>query len=161
MAHIQAVSGMAGTLLTAKPEYDYGVDGQFDSVIFREKRRVQSGLPLQFQAKASVNWEIKGGEVIYDLEGKTYNDLVSREPHETTLILILLCLPKNAVDWHLINSATTTLKTACYWDIITGTPLANENTTKRIKIPETQVFTPKALLELLKAEKLRRLGMVT
>jgi hypothetical protein len=88
---------MAGVLfeLTSNTSFDYGLDGHFAPVVIRDRRRVTSGHPLDFQAKASINWELVDEEVVYDLEAQTYNDLVSRSLSETTCILILLCLPRN------------------------------------------------------------------
>lgn len=146
---------MAGVDIALRHVHDYGVDGQFDPVIIRGKRRVISGYPLPFQAKASTNWFIKDGHVVYDLEAKTYNDIASRGEAESTLILVLLCLPKNQDEWHVATSTETTLQTCCYWQVIRGALTENDQA-KRIKIPLDQILTPKSLNELLDAERLRR-----
>jgi len=99
-AHIYALAGMAGVALGLRHVNDYGVDGQFDPVVIRGSRRVISGIPLPFQAKSTVDWQIKDGHVIYDLESKTYNDIVSRTDAEATLLLVLLCLPNRG---HQVN----------------------------------------------------------
>jgi hypothetical protein len=103
-AHVQAVAGMAGVIYQPRDSYDYGVDGQFHPVIMRGNRPITSGHPLDFQAKSTVNWELVDGKIVYDLEAKTYNDIVSRTASETTLILILLCLPKDQAEWHATSS---------------------------------------------------------
>ena len=43
--------------------------------------------------------------IAYDLEVKTYNDLIHRSNHAnaTPLILILMCLPADAEDWLLLS----------------------------------------------------------
>ncbi len=156
MAHIYAVAGVAGVNHDYKPAHDYGVDGQFDPVVVRGSRRVVSGHPLAFQAKATINWELVAGEIVYDLEAKTYDDIVTRHPSEVTMILILLCMPKDQADWHLATSDSTMLRNCCYWAILKGAPCGNTST-KRIRIPADQVLTPDSLLELLAAEKERRL----
>lgn len=155
-AHIYAICASAGVLLGNAHVHDYGVDGTFNSVVHRGKRRVVSGFPLDFQAKSTVNWEINEGYVIYDLESKTYNDIVSRSPAETTLMLVLLCLPKDSAHWHSVTSEYTTLRTCCFYHTFQGTPVDNENSTKRIKIPIAQHLTPDSLIQLLEAEKSRR-----
>lgn len=156
IAHIYAVAGMAGVGLGLRNVNDYGVDGQFDPVVIRGTRRVISGFPLPFQAKSTVDWEIKDGHVVYDLESKTYNDIVSRTEAEATLLLVLLCLPKIATDWHSVTSDATTLRNCCYWHHFRGDLADNENSTKRIKIPTGQLFAPESLKELLASEKARR-----
>ena len=155
-AHVYAICASAGVLLGNAHVHDYGVDGVFNTVINRRARRVVSGFPLDFQAKSTVNWEFKDNHVIYDLESKTYNDIVSRSDAETTLMLILLCLPKNCTDWHSVTAQYTTLRNCCYYHTLKGCPVENENSTKRIRIPLTQVLTAESLTQLLAAEKSRR-----
>lgn len=149
---------MAGVLLGQAHVHDYGVDGNFNMVVPRGTRLVVSGFPLDFQAKSTVDWEIKDGHIVYDLESKTFNDIVSRSSAETTLLLVLLCLPKEAVDWHSVSTDCTTLRNCCYWHNIQGEPVENEASTKRIKIPTDQVLTPESLNQLLAVEKVRREG---
>jgi hypothetical protein len=154
-AHIQALAGMAGVIYEPTASYDYGVDGRFQPVVMRGNRHVSSGHPLDFQAKASINWELANQVVVYDLEAKTYNDMTSRSPSETTLILILLCLPKNESDWHVSTNSETTLRHCCYWHMITG-ELTENTGTKRILIPSENLLTPESLNGLLMAERARR-----
>jgi len=156
MAHIYAVAGVAGVNHAYKAVFDYGVDGQFDPVVLRGTRRIVSGHPLAFQAKATINWELVGDEIVYDLEAKTYDDIVTRQPSEVTMILILLCMPKDQVDWHLATPDATMLRNCCYWAVLKGGPCGTTSS-KRIRIPADQILTPDNLLELLAAEKERRL----
>lgn len=125
-------------------------------MVHRGKRRVVSGFPLDFQAKSTVDWEINENHVVYDLESKTYNDIVSRSAAETTLMLVLLCLPKNSADWHSVTADFTTLRNCCFYHTFKGTPVDNEKSTKRVKIPIAQLLTPDSLIQLLEAEKSRR-----
>jgi hypothetical protein len=136
--------------------YDYGVDGQFYPVVQRPNgRRVVSGHPLDFQAKATINWKLTDGHIVYDLEAKTYDDIVSRDPSETTLLLILLCLPKAQDEWHEMTDSATTIRHCCYWEILTGAP-CGKTSSQRIFIPSTNVLTPTTLKALLAAERERR-----
>jgi hypothetical protein len=154
-AHVYALAGSAGVNLEIKREFDYGVDGTFNPVIIRGNRRVESGFPLDFQAKATVNWELQNGVIVYDLETKNYNDIVSRGPAQTTMILILLCLPRARETWHEIEAQSTTLRHCCYWTFLSGEVTSNEYT-KRIEIPASQFLTPEKLNALLAAERIRR-----
>lgn len=156
MAHIYAVAGMAGINHAVKHVYDYGVDGQFAAVTARPNGRlVTSGYPLDFQAKATINWELVEGHIVYDLEAKTYDDMVGRDVSETTLMLILLCLPRSKAEWHEATTGATTIRHCCYWQILYGEP-SGYTTTKRIFIPETNLLTPDTLKALLAAERIRR-----
>ena len=160
LAHIHALVGMAGAGLVSSYVQDYGVDGIFEEVVLRGSRRTLSGFPLQFQAKATTDWKLEDAHVVYDLESKTYNDIVCRSEAETSLLLVLLCLPADQSDWHSATIDCTTLRNSCYWHVPEGNPVLNEASTKRIRIPTDQLLTPSALRELLSAEKLRRLGQL-
>ena len=157
LAHIYALAGVAGVNYGIRKVYDYGVDGQFNTVIARGTRRIDSGFPLDFQAKATVDWELTDGYIVYDLESKTYNDMVERSDAETTLMLILLCLPETRAQWHGTTPQETIMRHCCYWHILRGDPTSNAST-KRILIPESQILTPDSLNQLLTAERLRREG---
>jgi hypothetical protein len=152
---MEAIAGMAGVLFQLTNSYDYGVDGQFRPVVVRGKRRVATGHPLDFQAKSTINWELADNKIVYDLEAKTYNDIVFRTSSETTLILILLCLPKDQREWHAASISETTLRHCCYWHFFTGEATKNV-TSKRIYIPCENILTPENLRILLDLERLRR-----
>jgi hypothetical protein len=154
-AHIYALAGMAGVNHAYDPAHDYGVDGQFDPVAIRGNRRVVSGHPIAFQAKASTNWKLEDGHIVYDLEAKNYDDIVTRHPSEMTMILVLLCMPKEQENWHCATSDGTVLRNCCYWATLAGEPCENTST-KRIRIPVENLLTPDSLKELLAAEKKRR-----
>ena len=155
MAHIYALAGVAGVNYSVKKVYDYGVDGQFSAVVNRGNRRIDTGFPLDFQAKATVDWELVDGQIVYDLEAKTYNDLALRTPAESTMILILLCLPKNRSDWHGATCQETIMRHCCYWHTINGEPTSNSRT-QRIYVPSDNLLTPASLNELLVLERARR-----
>jgi hypothetical protein len=146
---------MAGVIYQPQNSYDYGVDGQFQPVVMRGGRRISSGHPLDFQAKSTVNWELLDRKIVYDLEAKAYNDIVSRTPSETTLILILLCLPRDQAEWHTASNSQTTLRHCCYWYFLTGEVTENV-ASKRIFIPSENVLTPESLKMLLAVERKRR-----
>lgn len=156
-AHIQAIAAMAGVNLGMSREQDYGIDGHFDPVVIQEGRRVESGFPICFQAKATINWSTQNGCIGYDLEAKSFNDLARRSPAATTMILILLCLPRDQVNWHSVSASSTALNHCCYWHVIRDGPTDNAMT-KRIHIPVDQLLTPTSLLQLLEIERMRRIG---
>ncbi len=57
---------------------DFGIDGTFRQITAIGNRRFTSGYALDFQLKASINYLIESEYIVYDLEAKTYNDLVDR-----------------------------------------------------------------------------------
>ena len=159
LCHIYALAGVAGVNFGIDHIHDYGVDGVFTPVTVRGNRRVNSGISLDFQAKATTNWKLQDGHIVYDVEAKTYNDLVSRTIAETSLLLILLCLPKEQGAWHGATHEATTLRNCCYWQLLSGDPTENTGT-QRIHIPCENLLTPATLNDLLEMEKRRRLGQI-
>lgn len=159
VAHVHALAGMAGFIANVGRPFDYGVDGSFHPVARRGNRFTETGFPLDFQLKATINWELVDQEIVYDLDADTYNDIVSRSSAETTKLLILLCLPPNSADWHAADQDATTLRNCCYWFLPEGT-LTPNTATKRIFIPVENLLTPAVLEELMTEERERRQAQV-
>lgn len=150
-AHISAIAAMAG-LNQGRDNLDYGVDGRFVEVEWNGRGYVSSGVSIEYQAKATVRWEIRGGHVVYALEADAYNAIAGRGSYRTPLILILLCLPRQRQGWHRIDDAGTYLREHCYWHIF-GPPKTTNISSVTIQIPLAQRFTPEALQDLLLAER--------
>jgi hypothetical protein len=157
LAFIHAVSGIAGLNVQIGARHDYGVDGTLRAVVVRDGRRIESGVLVDFQLKASHNWSLVDDHIVYDLEVKTYNDLVTREPDTPTFILVLLCMPKLEADWISTDEQCLTLRNCCYWVTLSGPPSENK-TRKRIHIPRQNVLTPLAMGAILAAERSKMLG---
>lgn len=158
LAYVHALAGRAGVSLSNPRVHDYGIDGTFRSIKNVAGRRVESGFGVDFQLKASINWEHQNDTVIYDLEAKNYNDLVQREVEATPCILILLCLPSSEGDWIDADEDRLLLKHCCYWSSLQGEATPNTST-KRIRIPRANMLTSAAITELLNAERNRRIGI--
>jgi hypothetical protein len=148
-AYIRAIAGRAGLNLAIR-EYDYGVDGSFDEVIVRQNRRVESGFSLSFQLKASTLWQLDATYVAYDLEAKTYNDLILRRSMRAAIpcILILLALPPDSAQWLVCEESELKLRGTCYWQYISG-ELSENRQSVRIRIPRSHRLTPESLLTLI------------
>jgi Domain of unknown function (DUF4365) len=152
-AYVRAIAGRAGLNLAIR-EYDYGVDGSFDEVVVRQNRRVESGFSLSFQLKASIQWQLDSAQVVYDLEAKTYNDLILRRSMRaaTPCILIFLALPVDSAQWLICEEAELRLQGTCYWEYLSGSPSDNRASV-RIRIPRSQRLTPDSLLTLIENVK--------
>jgi hypothetical protein len=153
-AYVRAIAGRAGLNLAIR-EYDYGVDGSFDEVVVRQNRRVESGFSLSFQLKASTQWQLDSTYVIYDLEVKTYNDLILRRKIRAAIpcILILLALPPDPTQWLICEESELRLQGTCYWEYLGGN-LSENRQSVRIRITRSQRLTPESLLTLV--EKVKR-----
>ena len=150
VAYIRAVSARAGLSLDVR-ELDYGVDGTLNEITKRDGRLCESGRKIDFQLKASKNWALKDGQIVYALEAKTYNDIVIRHQEKSIprCLLILLCLPEDEEDWLKITAEELSIRKCCYWVYLEGQETSNKESVT-IKIPESNRFTPeyvKALFE--------------
>jgi hypothetical protein len=111
---------MAQVNLSCRLMSDYGVDGIFEDILdYRDGGLIASPFTVAYQAKASVNWEAEGEFIAYDLDARAYNSIATRPETASTLILILLCLPKDATKWHTIDPEKhhTVLEHCCYWHV--------------------------------------------
>jgi hypothetical protein len=153
-AYILAVAHRAGFNVSVR-EFDYGIDGTFHDVKSRDGRLVESGFPLDFQAKASETWTIEDGHVVYDLEAKTHRDLTDAEGGPR--ILVLLTLPPDAREWLGISDEALVLKRCAWWLSLRGEAPTTNKETQRVRIPVTQRFDVGALTAMMKRVKAGKL----
>lgn len=151
-AYVRAVIAKAGFNF-AKDEFDYGLDGTIKEVDQRgDGRYFDTGFGINFQLKSTSAVSFSDNEVIYDLESKNYNDLII----ETTTwpnILVLFVLPEDEENWLSVTSDRLVIKQCAWWCSLEGLPPTPNNTPKRIRIPNNQVFSPSALKELMEKVK--------
>jgi hypothetical protein len=104
---------------------------------------------LRCPLKSSTQWEEDESCIIYDLEVKTYNDLVFRNSHGSAIpcILILLVLPHDSAQWLDCSEKSITIGGGCYWAQLEGGPTENQHRV-RIRIPRQQQLNPESLRRL-------------
>jgi Domain of unknown function (DUF4365) len=149
VAHIQAVAARSGVSIS-NFDKDFGIDGTFRQIATIGNRRFTSGYALDFQLKASTNYTLEPEHIVYDLEVKTYNDLVQRRlsSDATPCVLILKALPSDSEQWLTTAEAGLLLGGACYWEYLEG-ELSQNKQSVRIRIPRVQEFSPESLLRLM------------
>jgi hypothetical protein len=145
-AFILAVAHRAG-LNCAFQAFDYGLDGTFRDVKVVGKRRVESGLSIDFQAKASENCTVDDDFVTYDLEAKSHKDLVDATVGAPR-ILIVLALPEDKSKWLEVTSEALTLRRSAFWMSLRGQTPTTNKTSQVVKIPRAQVFDVEAVKAL-------------
>lgn len=155
-AYVSAVVARAGATFTPKhPEY--GTDAYIQSVTqLPSGKYAPTGHLFLCQLKATTTSELEDDYVVYDMEVQAYNKLANWEG-TAPCILVLFRLPKNPEEWLTLDEEQLLLKRCCYWLHITGPPSTNESS-QRIRIPRTQMFTPEAVTELLEKVKLGEFG---
>lgn len=146
-AHVRAIAGQAGVDLSI-PERDHGVDGTFIPILETEDGRVPSSLVLDFQLKSSIRALPRETDVVYDLEVRAYNYLVSRGSRGTPCLLLLKVLSPDPELWIETSDDRLIMNGACYWIKLIGERSSNKKTV-RIWIPRQQLLTPRVLRDLL------------
>jgi hypothetical protein len=149
VAHVQAIAARTGVSIS-NFDKDFGIDGTFRQITAIGNRRFTSGYALDFQLKASINCSIELECIVYDLEVKTYNDLLHRhlDSDATPCILILKVLPLDSAQWLTTTESCLLLGGACYWEYLQGELTENKQSV-RIRIPRMQEFSPESLLGLM------------
>jgi hypothetical protein len=145
ITHVQSIAWQAGIGISDF-QADYGVDGTFRPVGIRGSRHMTEGIALDFQLKASINCTVEPEHIVYDLEVKTYNDLIDRRNNGTTIpcILLLKFLPPDPNNWLTVSEDSLNLNGGCYWAYLNGSMSTNAKTV-RIRIPREQLFSPESL----------------
>ncbi|MDO7849092.1 DUF4365 domain-containing protein [Hymenobacter sp. M29] len=128
-----------------KPEDDHGVDLYIMRVQRIERadgiRYVDSTDFIGVQLKCTCVASIEEDEdyVKYDLEAKTYNDLVDRVRYNATvpLLLVLMILPDEVTRWVEVRDNEIALAKCAYWyEPDSSQPYTGNSSTKRIYIPK-------------------------
>jgi hypothetical protein len=146
---VTAVVGRSLNNLLWDREYDYGVDGSVRQLEMTADGPRETGFGFDFQSKSTITWEIDNGDIVYDLEAAAYNNLVRRtDTGASPFFLVLLCLHKDTAEWLDIAEEKMTLAKCTYWVHLKGASIANTST-KRIRIPRSNVFDPGAVSQLL------------
>lgn len=105
-AYVRAVVAKAGFNFGSYG-HDMGIDGIIKDVKEINGGFRASGFGIEFQLKSTCDVTFENGELVYDLEAKNYNDLVSWEGGNPA-ILILFVMPND------LSAATTDNNTAVY-----------------------------------------------
>lgn len=147
-AFIQAIASHAGLSVEFRKK-DFGIDGSFHKVVHFGSRYIETGMPLDFQLKATKNWIDEGNKVAYDMQAVSYNDFIYRHAEACTpLRLILLCLPENEALWLQTSTEYLQLRHCCFYHSINGDITENIGSI-RIRIPKENLVTPDSLNNLV------------
>ena len=147
MSYVSAVIARSGFSPNTIAK-DYGVDLEVRHIGIHGTKRVDLGVILEFQLKASINWEVDDSHVIFDLEADAYNRLVFRRDNSSTpCALVVCCLPKEKSHWLNVCENELIIKKCCYYHFIEGEETRNSSS-KRIRIPRKQLLTPQSICDL-------------
>lgn len=120
---------------------DHGTDLSIVEVSPREEnqglRYFDTGRELKVQLKATTERGVilNENELVYDLEAKTYNDLIYRMNNNKPLLLFLFILPSDNEDWLKLSDKELIIKKCAYWFYPEKADITTGNThSKRINI---------------------------
>lgn len=132
-----------------KPELDLGVDYQLKKTTTYttpqgKTRYAYDSRYIDLQLKATTDNSIvdEHNSIKYDLEAKSFNDLVERQTNGTApLVLILFVLPHDQNTWVEIDQAEIKLRKHAYWFTppVGSLPTNNEHRI-RIEIPKANML---------------------
>lgn len=132
-----------------KPEVDLGIDYQVKktksyTMANGNTRYTTDSRYIDIQLKSTTEVSIidEPDLIKYDLEAKSYNDMIDRQNSGfVPLILILFVLPHDVNTWVDIDINEIKLRKHAYWYMPAPGELQTTNTTsKRIEIPKTNIL---------------------
>jgi hypothetical protein len=146
-AYVQAVAARAGLILTV-PGADFGIDLCLDTVEVRGRRWGPGPVQLDLQVKSTTRGQVRGGQLLYDLDVKNYNDLRVPAP-KCPRLLIVVVLPEQEEEWLHQTAEELVLRRCAYWLWLGGADATTATTTVRVQIPLGQVFSAMAVQEMV------------
>jgi len=154
-AYVAAVAARAG-LNSSTQYHDYGVDCSVHEVVVVRGKRMNSGVSLDLQLKATQDYAVEDSSIVYDLEVATYNGITWRHSRSTSArapcILAVLCLSREQSGWLTVSENELVLRRCCYWVFLEGDRVVHRRTV-RIRVPRENLLSPDALRSLLARAK--------
>lgn len=146
---MRAVAAAAGcTSLCTEAGADFGIDVTVYEIMLVRGKPKQNGGEIKIQLKSTFTAEIKDGHVVYDLDSETYNNFM--DERYSSRILVVYTMPRDTALWLTVRQDGTILRNCAYWYLLPwGGEIVRGETTRRIKIPESNVFDPAALADLM------------
>lgn len=146
-AYVHAVAAIAG-MGCSFFDFDYGIDMTVHEVTLRGNRRVFSGFKVDIQLKSTMNARVEQGNVVYSLEKKTYDDLITTNVG-TPRILVVLLMPEDEMKWLAQSDEELVFRGCAYWVSLLGQPPLPNVASATIRIPVENRFSGAALRKMM------------
>ena len=140
-AYIEAIASRAGCWL-ADPRVDRD---SVDGILMGESEGRPS--TIHFQAKATAQDVLKGGNLNFHLPMKNYNDL--RADTRVPRILIVLRMPDEIGEWLNQTDDELCQRYCAYWLSLKGSPTVPNTHNITVQIPTTNMFSSEQLTDLM------------
>lgn len=146
------IASLAGYSLVPPPK-DKGVDFSVHKFAVRGERLLDMGSVVDIQLKSSSRYSEDSGHIIYDLESKTFNDMVFRNQNgNIPFILVLMTLEDSASSSVIVREREIAIKRSMYWYRTKETvPRENEESRVRIRIPVAHRLDLSSFDELMRS----------
>jgi hypothetical protein len=140
-AYVRAVGAVAGVEVEQRSIDRHSVDLQVEAS--------GGAFPsLGIQVKCTSTNCIRAGAVHYPLKKKNYEDL-RVTGLITPRILVVVVVPPDLNQWTSQNEQALVMRRCGYWMSLEGEPITKNKTVVTVHIPTAQVFTPRALRDIL------------
>jgi len=131
-------------------EDDYGTDFEIKELIELNGKKHDVNTFFKIQLKTSSNWSINDDHILYDLDADAYNSIILHNQKGTTkIILVLMCLENESINWCLMDHTYIKFQNSLFWFYTDSELFTNNSSTKRIRIPITQVFNEESIKTLI------------
>lgn len=141
-AYVRAVVYNAGLSLSIPEKDYYGIDGTIDDPNRRGVNRID------FQLKSTTDYEVRDGEIVYDLRVEDYNRLIRDE--DVPRVLILYLMPKDPDEWLAQGLEQLCLRECAFWHSLMGKDWSPNPYEKRVFVPQANVFSQDGLRDMFR-----------
>ncbi|MDB5479094.1 MAG: hypothetical protein JWO83_147 [Caulobacteraceae bacterium] len=141
IAYVTAVAARAGCQIS-QPDIDkQSIDVTVRPVSGRK-------LAVDLQLKATSTECVEGGEVIFSLPVKNYDDLRDKHCTAPHFLIVLVLDPDDSL-WLTSDEDALLIRRCAYWADLRGQPETTNQATITVKIPCSQRFDVEALRDMM------------
>ena len=140
-AYVRAVIFRAGFNLTLPVLDLFGVDGTVVSMASGINR-------VDFQLKATTNYQVSGNNILYDLRVEDYNRLIRED--DLPRVLILYIMPTDAAQLLIQSRNELSLRECAFWVNLMGMRPSRNVSTVRVSVPTDNVFDQDGLNDMFR-----------
>ena len=142
-AYVQAVAAMAGFA-----HYTPSVDDDSVDMGLAARSQMMSTAPrFEMQVKCTGGELLDGINLAFDLPRKNYDDL--RCDTQVPRILVVVLVPELLEDWATQDETMLAMYRCGYWLSLSSYEPSNNESTIRVHLPRTQMFTVQQVTALM------------
>ena len=142
LAYVRAVLFRAGFRLSSPVVDDHGIDG---TIVDPDRRGINR---VDFQLKATTQYEIRGDVIAYDLRVEDYNRLIIED--DVPRVLILYLMPEDEDQWLAQGEEELCLRKCSYWVSLMGMQPSRNSSSVRVRVPLVNMFDQDGLRDMFR-----------